>query len=105
MWFRSNLANIAATDNVLVADTLSLLDAVDALAASGALNRGQANALPSKLHNVVGRLESGRDRAALNQLDAFLNQVQAFQRARVLTSAQGEALLDVAELIVLTHAG
>jgi hypothetical protein len=55
------------------------------LAASGVLNQGNANALLAKLNA-----------AAINQLQAFINQVQALVQSRRLTAEQGQALIDAA---------
>lgn len=74
----------------------SLVKAVNDLASSGALNRGQANALTKKLDAVTGRLANGRSRPACNSLQAFINQVTGFMANGVLTPDEGRPLLDAA---------
>ena len=74
----------------------SVIDAVYDLASLGAVNRGQANALASKLEAAVRSLGRGRGNAACSQLGAFVNQVTGLIDAGVVTSAQGQPLIDAA---------
>ena len=60
------------------------------------LNKGQANALTSKIDAAARRIQSGNERAGGNGFDAFLHQVNAFVNARVLTVKQAQPLLDAA---------
>lgn len=63
------------------------------------LNNGNANALISKLENAKKDLEKGHITAACNKLGAFINQVEAFIQSGKLTPAQGQPLIDCAEMI------
>jgi len=71
----------------------TVVDLVDA----NVLKRGQGQALTSKLEAAIHQLDRGMNRAAGNQLGAFINQVRAIVRARVLTEQEGQALIDEAE--------
>ena len=54
----------------------------------------------SKLENVLAKLEKGNTNAAANQLDAFINQVEAFVQSGILTAEQAEPLITSASLLV-----
>ncbi|MGB5552369.1 MAG: pullulanase-type alpha-1,6-glucosidase [Thermoanaerobaculia bacterium] len=73
-----------------------LIDDVEALIAADVLNRGQGNALLSKLWNIRRKIARGKINAALGQLGAFVNQVEGFVRAGILTEEQGVALIAAA---------
>jgi hypothetical protein len=74
-----------------------LIDDIDALEAAGVLNKGNANALRSKLENVLAKIDKGQIGAAINGLEAFINEVEALVAAGTLTEAQGAALIAAAE--------
>jgi uncharacterized delta-60 repeat protein len=76
-----------------------LSDQVQVLVDSGALNQGQGNSLTVKLANVLSSLSQGKTKTACNQLDAFINEVNAHVSSGVLTAAQGQALLNAAAAI------
>ena len=77
-----------------------LREIVDALEASGALNRGQANALTSKADAAQRGFEDGDRPATVNQLSAFLNQVDAWRRSGLLSEEQADALEHAAEELI-----
>jgi FIMAH domain len=70
-----------------------LMNQVNGLQASNVLTAGQANALDSKLSHVIASLNKGALNTACNQLDAFVNQVNAYVSTGVLTQAQADQLL------------
>jgi len=74
-----------------------LIDDVEELIAAGVLNRGQGNALLSKLWNIRRKIARGKINAAIGQLGAFVNQVEGFVRAGILTEEQGAALIAAAQ--------
>ena len=76
-----------------------LSDAVASLGAAGKLNRGQMNALQAKL-DAAGRQLDGAKKTAANVLRAFTNQVQAFVRASILSSSDGQTLIDAAQALI-----
>lgn len=63
------------------------------------LHQGIENSLTSKLENVIAKLEKGTVNAAINQLEAFINAVEA-QRGNKLTEEQADELVDVANSII-----
>ena len=67
---------------------------------AGVLNRGQGNALIAKLEAAVRRLDKGNVKTATNQLRAFIKQVNGLIKARVLTPAKGQPLIDAANAII-----
>lgn len=75
-----------------------LIDSVQALAPS-MLSVGQANSLAAKLENALKSMGKGDAEAAQNQLEAFINQVNALMNSGMLTNVQGQALIDEAEEI------
>jgi pullulanase-type alpha-1,6-glucosidase len=77
----------------------SLIAEVEALVDAGILNQGQGNALIVKLENVVKNLDKGKPNTALNNLNAFMNQVYDFVGDGVLTPEEGQSLIDTAEAI------
>ncbi len=79
--------------------TQQLIDHVNALVAQGAINAGNGNALTAKLSAVMQQMDRGNARAASNQLQAFINQVEALVRGGRLTPAQGEFLIQSARAI------
>jgi probable HAF family extracellular repeat protein len=76
-----------------------LSDAVASLGAAGKLNKGQMNALQAKL-DAAGRQLDGAKKTAANVLRAFTNQVQAFVSASILSSSNGQMLIDAAQALI-----
>jgi len=73
---------------------------VEDLVAAGLLNRGNGNALVSKLRNALKRLDKGNEKAAVNQINAFINQVRAFINSGKLPEEEGQILIDIASNII-----
>ncbi|MFC1966227.1 hypothetical protein ACFLWI_04700 [Chloroflexota bacterium] len=74
---------------------------VNLLVIEGKLNNGQGNALIKKLDRVLKQLDRGSIKSALNELNAFHNQVSAFVYSGKLTQEEAQSLLDSAELIII----
>jgi len=70
---------------------------VSNLAAAGALNSGEADALLAKLEAVTRQLDRGNPTAAANLLQAFINQVMASVNAGLLAPTVGQSLIDAAQ--------
>ena len=86
---------------VSVASRLAgLHEMIAALETSGALNRGQANALTVKVDAAQRGFEGGRGPSTVNQLSAFLNQVDAWRRSGLVSAEQAEALQGAAEELI-----
>ena len=84
-----------ATEQILL-----LKKSVEALVTSGVLNGGQGNALLVKLRAAERQIGLGRLATAVNQINAFIQQVEAFQTAGILSEDQAFGLLDDAEAIL-----
>ncbi len=63
------------------------------------LHRGIQNSLISKLENAKKSLEKGKEKAARNQLQAFIQEVEA-QRGKKITDEQADKLVDWAQRII-----
>ncbi|MCK5316178.1 MAG: DUF3372 domain-containing protein, partial [Anaerolineales bacterium] len=77
----------------------SLITEVEVLVEAGSLNEGQGNALIAKLETAIKNLDKGKAKTALNNLNAFINQVQDFIEEGVLTQEEGQSLIEAAEAI------
>lgn len=75
-------------------------DDVDDLVFQGVLNEGQGNALESKLLSALSALVKGNTNAAINKLQAFINQVDAYEQANILTAVEAAALRQAAEDVI-----
>jgi polar amino acid transport system substrate-binding protein len=73
---------------------------VGRLVTNGALNEGQGNALAVKLDGALEKLAAGESEPAMSKVGAFINQVEAFARAGILSSSQSESLLVIARDVV-----
>lgn len=90
-----------------IPDALNPQDAIDEIAneienlvADGDLNPGQGNALLSILYNAAKKLGQGNTTAVINMLEAFIHKVNAFIRGEILTSEEGQSLIDgIVEII------
>ena len=72
-----------------------LIDQVTSLAPDP-LNAGQANSLITKLENAAAQIDKGNINPAINQLEAFINQVEAFENASILSTEEATLLLSAA---------
>jgi len=64
------------------------------------LTSGEKNALTSKLGAARQSLARGNDQAAVNQLGAFINEVQALRRTGRLGPATADLLIGQAQAII-----
>jgi hypothetical protein len=78
----------------------SLIEEIKYLNEAGILNDGQANALIVKLENAINNLDKDKANTALNNLNAFVNQVYSFIDEGVLTAQEGQSLIEAAEAII-----
>jgi hypothetical protein len=69
-----------------------IIDQINQLQSQGALNQGQANSLITKLSHAITSLIAKKGMPC-NQLDAFVNEVNAYLQAGILTQAQVDLLL------------
>ncbi len=70
------------------------------LVTNGVLDHGQGSALAVKLQGALDRLSVGETESAMNKVAAFINQVDAFRNAGVLSEAQSASLLEIARDVV-----
>jgi hypothetical protein len=77
-----------------------LIAKVQALKVAGVLNKGRANALIVKLKAARKNIGRGHINPAINELGAFINQVNAFVNSGILTSSQGDELVSAANVVI-----
>ncbi len=100
---RTTAVFVAPRDPIAKIDVI--INAIEDLLADSAVNGGQANSLIRKLENVQSRIEGGRVNPAMNQLQAFINQVSDFVSTGVLSMAQGDALIAAASNVIADLGG
>lgn len=66
----------------------------------GPLNGGQGDSLISKLQGALDQLAKGNVTPAINKLEAFVNEVEAYIRSGKLTEAQGRSLVLAAQRVI-----
>jgi DNA/RNA endonuclease G (NUC1) len=88
----TGVQSATVTVSTLAEALAGIIASVDALEASGKLNKGNANSLRVKLDNCNKSLTSGNTTAARNQLNAALNEIDALVRSGRLPAADGSAL-------------
>ncbi len=80
--------------------TQALIDEVLDLVAAGVLSSGQANGLIAKINGVIEKLNKGQVGPAINQLGAFIMQVQELVNDGQLPPADGQALSAAAQAVL-----
>jgi hypothetical protein len=80
--------------------TQDLITEVQELVASGVLNQGQGNSLIVKLQNAINKMDQGNYNAAINILNAFINEVTALNNAGILSDEEADGLIAAAERII-----
>ncbi len=70
------------------------------LVTNGVLNNGQGRALAVNLQGALDKLAVGETEAAMNEVGAFINQVDAFRNAGILSDVQSASLLEIARDVV-----
>jgi hypothetical protein len=64
------------------------------------LNEGQANALKSKIENAIAKAANGQYNAAINQMQAFITQLNDMVANGTLTAEQAAPFLDQAQWLI-----
>lgn len=80
--------------------TQAIIDVINDLVNSGDLNKGNGNALVNKLDTAIQQMANGDNATAINLLNAFINQVNAFVSSRTLTPEEGQQLIDAARSVI-----
>jgi polar amino acid transport system substrate-binding protein len=103
---RANQGGTHVTPPLPPAQRLALLEHhITRLVTNGVLNDGQGNALAVKLQGAVEKRAGDGTEPTVNKLAAFINQVEAFRNAGILSEAQSASLLEIArDLIARTIA-
>ncbi len=92
----------STTVNVLTPQQaiIDLQDDVQSLVTGGSLSRGQGNTLNGMLADAIGKLDRGQPRSAVNNLNSFISRVQSYIVRGVLTTGEGQPLMDTTNRIV-----
>ena len=77
-----------------------LIDQVNRFVVTGALNKGQGNALIAKLEAAISQLDTGNVSSAVQELQALINQINGFINAGILLPAEVQTLLGIAQAII-----
>ena len=107
----SNPCSVTITVQTPQEATYDLIDDVQELVEDGVLNHGQGNALIVKLEAAIAKMNQGNFKAAINIMNAFINQVNSFRLQGILSDEQADPLIDSAKRIInvliqfLTKAG
>jgi uncharacterized delta-60 repeat protein len=73
---------------------------IDDLVTGGALTSGHGNALKAKLEAALDKIARGQINAAVNQLGAFIRQVESYVAAGILSDDEADNLLDAATALL-----
>jgi DNA/RNA endonuclease G (NUC1) len=96
----------SATVTVIsAADAIDVLSSkVAVLEAAGALSKGETSALDASLRNALKSVEGGNATPARDQLEAFINKVEAMQGSGRIDAAAATALIDYARRVIASIA-
>ena len=83
----------------------TIVGKVDSLVKDEILEQGNGNALTSKLEAAEQQSNRGNPKTAINSLQAFINQVNAFVKSRKLTPEIGQLLIDSANRMIAQLTG
>jgi hypothetical protein len=76
-----------------------MITSIQDLVTSGVLNKGNGNALISKLDAAKKNINTGNKKAAVNELNAFINQINAF-KGKQLSSTEADTLISEANDVI-----
>jgi hypothetical protein len=79
----------------------AIIDQVNAYVASGDIYSNRKNSLISKLENVNKKLEIGQVNAAVNELQAFIDAVQAQHGKEIKVEAADDLIAQASAIIAL----
>jgi len=80
--------------------TSAIINAVNALFSQGVLNGGQGNSLVVKLQHAINLINTGKDAAAIGNLNAFIGEVNDLASSGVLFPPQAASLVCAAESVI-----
>jgi polyhydroxyalkanoate synthesis regulator phasin len=73
---------------------------VDQLVASGKISSGNGNSLDGKLDAALKQIDAGKNTPAVNQLNAFLNELDAMVKSGRLSAADADALRTTVQRVI-----
>lgn len=79
--------------------TQSVIEQVEGLV-GGTLNKGQGNSLIVKLEAAIRQMDSGNTDVAINQLQAFIGEINALISAGILSQEEAQPLIDAVNEII-----
>ena len=83
-----------------VGPLMELIEKVNKLYDEGQLNKGESNALCTKLDKALKSLNKGNIKTACNQMGAFINQVHDLIKSGILAVDDGQTLIFAAQNII-----
>jgi hypothetical protein len=86
--------------NVLPLTIQQLIAIVDGLVTSGVLTSSEGPALTAKLNAAAQSIDRGNTNAAKGELGAFINQMNALINSHRVTQAQGQSLINLANILI-----
>ena len=89
-------------ERVIESGMHELAGAFAGIAGSGALTPGEATSLGAKLDAAAESIARGNNTAAVSQLDAFINHLNALRKARRVEDDIAQSLLDAAREVMIT---
>ncbi len=73
---------------------------VQSLVTTGTLSEGQGQGLQAKLDAALAQLGQNNEPVAVNQLEAFIQEVQALMAGSQLSPTEGQKLIEAAQKII-----
>jgi len=80
--------------------TQTIISDVNALYSQGVLNGGQDNSLVRQLQEAINLMNAGKNAAAVDNLNLFVNEVNDFARSGVWSSQQAVLLISAAQSVI-----
>ena len=77
-----------------------LIIAIQNMINLGTLDKGQGNALTNKLFHALEKIAEGKNKTAVNTLNAFINQVTDLMDDGVISEDQGTGIIDATNAII-----
>jgi hypothetical protein len=77
-----------------------MITSIHGLVTSGKLKQGQANLLFVSLNAVKASLKAGKTKVSIVELDVFKVEVESYIKNGILSSTNGQPLIDEANAII-----
>ena len=92
-------ATYAIIDQLII-DIGDLIIIIQDMVNAGIINAGQGNALITKLNQALNKLEKGQTKVAINNLNAFINQVTGLMYGGKIPEEQANAMIEATYAII-----